>query len=138
MTSAGSVRSLELCFPPAQARAQHISPSVHARSRGYESAGRVYAGTCTRKVKGKPHFFAIKGKEQNSSAEFTCLAAPGRGKRMLLPPTDLLPSPGLPPSEACPCKSHSWQEPAISCKDIRTSQEERESQELGLLPSVPA
>lgn len=57
---------------------------------------------------------------------------------MLLPPTDLLPSPGLPPSEACRCKLHSWQEPTISCEDIITSQKERELQELGLLPSMPA
>lgn len=76
-------------------------------------------------IKVKPHFFAIKGMEQNSSAEFTCLAAPQRGKRML-PPTDLLPSPGLPPSKACPCKLYFfWHEPTINYKDIITSWKER-------------
>ena len=49
------------------------------------------------KSKEKPPFFAIKGKEQNSRAEFTCPAAQ-RGKRMLRPPTYLLPIPGLLPS----------------------------------------
>lgn len=93
-TLTSAFRSLELRVPPCSAH-----PGEHTLGWAVNAQAGFQLEHVFAKSKGNLVFFTIKGKERNSRAEFTCPAALQRGKRMLRPPTFLLPSPGLPPSD---------------------------------------